>query len=91
MAKLIRLACVVPLVSVLSLGVALAETVDLNSADAETLAATLHGIGEHRAAAIVEYREANGGFDSVDALADVQGVGPATVENNRERMTVGND
>lgn len=91
MSKRIRLACVVPFVSMLSVGIAHAEMVDLNSADAETLAATLDGVGESRAAAIVDYREANGGFDSVDALVEVQGVGPATVANNRERLTVDND
>ncbi|SEO69658.1 ComEA family DNA-binding protein [Aquisalimonas asiatica] len=77
-----------PAVAMLFAASAFAGPVDLNTADAETLAAELDGVGESRAAAIVEYREANGGFDSVDALTNVQGVGAATLESNRERLTV---
>ncbi len=60
--------------------------VDLNSADAETLARELNGIGEAKARAIVEYREANGAFTSVDELLEVKGIGAATLEKNRERL-----
>lgn len=60
--------------------------VDLNSADAETLARELNGIGETKARAIVEYREANGAFTSVDELLEVKGIGTATLEKNRERL-----
>lgn len=62
--------------------------VDLNSADAETLARELNGIGETKAHAIVEYRQANGAFGSVDELLEVKGIGEATLEKNRERLTV---
>ena len=41
------------------------DKIDLNSADAALLQ-TLPGIGETRAEAIIRYREANGGFSSVD-------------------------
>ncbi|MFV8835205.1 ComEA family DNA-binding protein [Aquisalimonas sp.] len=91
MSKRTRFLCAVPALSLLFAGAAFAGSVDLNTADAETLAAELDGVGESRAAAIVEYREANGGFDSVDALTNVQGVGPATVESNRERLTADAD
>lgn len=60
--------------------------VDLNSADAETLARELNGIGEAKARAIVEYREANGAFTSVDELLEVKGIGAATLEKNRDRL-----
>lgn len=62
--------------------------VDLNSADAATLARELNGIGEAKAQAIVEYRQANGAFGSVDELLEVKGIGEATLEKNRERLTV---
>lgn len=62
--------------------------VDLNSADAQTLARELNGIGEAKARAIVEYREAKGPFTSVDELLEVKGIGAATLEKNRERLRV---
>lgn len=65
------------------------EKVDINTANAERLATTLDGVGEARAQAIVEYRETNGDFPSVAALTSVSGIGPATLESNRDRMTVG--
>lgn len=62
--------------------------VNLNSADAQTLARELNGIGEAKARAIVEYREAKGSFSTVDELLEVKGIGSATLEKNRERLTV---
>jgi len=47
--------------------------IDLNSADAATLA-TIPGIGETLAERIVDFRTANGPFATVDALADVSGI-----------------
>ena len=68
--------------------VASAVKVNLNSADVQTLARELNGIGEAKARAIVEYREAKGAFSSVDELLEVKGIGSATLEKNRERLTV---
>ena len=67
---------------------ALAGPVDINHAPASTLAAELNGVGQARAEAIVEYRENNGPFRSVDDLQRVSGIGPATLRENRDRMTV---
>ncbi|MGA0807202.1 MAG: ComEA family DNA-binding protein [Pseudohongiellaceae bacterium] len=64
------------------------ERVNINEADADTLADVLQGVGQSRARAIVEYREQNGRFDSLDELADVNGVGEATVNLNRERIVL---
>ena len=61
--------------------------VDINSADAETLAASIDGVGERKARAIVEYREANGPFARVDDLAKVRGIGSRTVDSNRNNLT----
>lgn len=65
--------------------------VDINTAGADQLAAMLDGVGEARAEAIVEYREENGAFDSVDALTRVSGIGDATLENNRDLLSVASE
>lgn len=57
--------------------------INLNSASAAELE-ELPGIGEVRAGAIVAYREANGPFTSIDAVTDVSGIGPATLETIRD-------
>lgn len=73
-----------------SLARSAADRLDLNSADAETLASIIVGIGPAKAAAIVEFRSHHGPFKSVDDLLLVKGIGEATVANNRERLTAGN-
>lgn len=70
-----------------SLSLGATERINLNSADAETLASTIVGIGPARAAAIVAYRETHGPFKTVDDLLLVKGIGAATLKNNRERLT----
>jgi len=62
--------------------------VDINTADAETLALALDGIGMAKAMEIIAYREQNGEFTSIEQLADVRGIGPATIDRNRHRMVV---
>ncbi len=66
----------------------LAEPVDINTADAKTIARELKGIGLSRAQAIVDYREKNGPFKSADELAKVKGVGMKVVEQNRANIKV---
>ena len=66
--------------------IAVASPVDINQADAKTLAAELTGIGQAKAAAIVAYREANGPFKQVDDLSKVKGIGPALIERNRANL-----
>ena len=65
-----------------------ADTVNINVADAPTLAETLQGVGPNKAAAIVHYRETNGPFLTVESLSEVQGIGARTVEINREKITL---
>ena len=72
----------------LSFSVSLAaETVNLNTADADALK-TLDGVGMVKAEAIIDHRTEHGPFESVDQLTEVQGFGPKTVEQNRDRLTV---
>ena len=68
----------------LPLFAAAGEPVNINTADAVSIAASLNGIGEAKARAIVDYREKNGPFKSADELVNVKGVGLKTVEKNRE-------
>ena len=57
--------------------------IDLNSATASELE-TLPGIGTVKAQSILDYRQANGPYSSVDDLLAVSGIGPATVESIRD-------
>ena len=68
--------------------VALAGPVNVNTADAETIAAELQGVGLTKARAIVEYRETHGPFESPDDLSLVRGIGERTVEINRGDILV---
>lgn len=61
-----------------------AAQVDINTADAATLARELKGVGLKRAQDIVEYRQKHGPFKSADELALVKGIGPAAIAKNRD-------
>ena len=70
------------------MGIAAIEQIDLNSADAETLARSLSGVGLSKAQAIVRYREQYGPFASLEELTEVKGIGPAILERNRDRLVL---
>jgi len=61
--------------------------ININTASAADFE-SLSGIGEVLAAAIVDYRTQNGPFAAVDDLEDVSGIGPATLEEIRDQITV---
>lgn len=61
--------------------------VNINTASVSELIG-LDGIGETRAKAIIEYREANGGFKSVDELTKVSGIGEKTLGKIRAKIVV---
>ncbi len=63
-----------------------AGPVDINKADAATLAKELTGIGMAKAHAIVEYREKNGPYKNADDLGKVKGIGGKMVERNRANI-----
>ena len=64
------------------------EPVDINTADAEALAAAINGVGVKKARDIVSHRQKNGPFESVDELAKVSGIGMQTVDKSRGNLTV---
>lgn len=61
--------------------------VNINTADQKELA-SLPGIGLVKAAAIVEYRTANGNFKTLDEIKKVKGIGGKTLEKLRDQITV---
>lgn len=63
------------------------EKVNINTAD-EAALMTLNGIGESKAKAIIEYRQKNGSFKSVEDLAKVKGIGEKTLAQLRDQITV---
>lgn len=62
-------------------------TVNINRASESELV-SLNGIGSSKAQAIILYREMFGGFQTVDELVKVKGIGAKTVEKNRARLRV---
>ena len=62
--------------------------IDINSADAAAIAAALDGVGLVKAQEIVAYREMFGAFESVEELTEVKGIGPSTLERNRDRIVL---
>lgn len=60
--------------------------VNLNTASQVELEA-LQGIGPAKAKAIIEYREKNGPFVSVDDLKKVDGIGSGTIKQLRDVVT----
>jgi len=61
--------------------------INLNKATAAELS-QLKGIGMKYAERIVEYRDKNGPFKQIEDLLKVQGIGPKTLEKNKDRITV---
>ena len=57
--------------------------VSINTASLEQLC-VLPGIGESTAQKIIDYRETNGLFRSIDELTNVKGIGPVKLEKIRD-------
>lgn len=59
-----------------------AAPVNVNTADAATIAKSLKGVGKSKAEAIVAHREAQGAFQSVEDLMKVKGIGKKILADN---------
>lgn len=66
-----------------------AVQVDINTADAVTLARELSDVGLVKAEAIVAYRTTHGPFQNIEDLAKVKGIGRRIVEENRDIIVFG--
>lgn len=63
------------------------QLIDINTADLTRLL-ELNGIGPQKAQSIIDYREANGLFKTIDELTDVSGIGVKTLEKIQNQITV---
>lgn len=68
-------------------GTAWAE-ININTADQEALD-SLAGIGPVKAQAIIDYRSENGEYSNVNQLLEVKGIGPKTLGEIEDEVTVG--
>jgi len=61
--------------------------ININTASKEELN-TLPGIGDAKADVIIEYREQNGGFKSVEELTKVGGIGEKTLSKFKDKIDI---
>ena len=61
--------------------------VSLNTASVEQLM-QLSGVGQKKAEAIVQYRQKNGKFNSIDELQQVKGIGPSLFNKNKDKLAL---
>jgi competence protein ComEA len=74
------------IVSLMPVAAVWAGPVNVNTADATTIASELDGIGPAKAQAIVEYRQKNGPFRATEDLLKVDGIGQKVLEQNRANI-----
>lgn len=72
----------------LPVSVVASDKININTASQQELE-TLNGIGPSKAAAIIEYRQENGPFSTIEEIMQVKGIGPATFEKIKDSITVG--
>lgn len=63
------------------------DLININTADKEELK-KLSGIGDGKAQKIIDYREEHGLFKSIDDIKNVSGIGDATFNNIKNKITV---
>lgn len=66
----------------------LSNPININTATIDELV-LLPGIGENTANKILSYRQENGPFDSISDLSNVTGIGPETLREISNYITVG--
>lgn len=64
-----------------------ADIININTADKETLMSVIKGVGEKKAEAIIQYREKNGAFKSIDELSNIKGIDIGILEKNKDKLT----
>ncbi len=66
--------------------ISMAQEVNINTADAQSIASSLSGIGLKKAQAIVAWRTEHGNFTDLASLENVKGVGQKTIEKNKDNI-----
>lgn len=61
--------------------------VNLNTAT-DTELQSLPGVGPSKAKSIIEYREKNGGFKSIDEIKNIKGIGESSFEKLKDKITI---
>ena len=61
--------------------------ININSANLEELK-KISGVGDVKAQSIIEYREKNGGFKSIDEIKNIDGIGEKTFEKIKDKITL---
>ncbi|MCU7937902.1 MAG: ComEA family DNA-binding protein [gamma proteobacterium symbiont of Bathyaustriella thionipta] len=64
----------------------MAQEVNINTADAQTIADSLNGIGLKKAQAIIAWRTEHGNFKDLSGLENVKGIGQKTLEKNKDNI-----
>lgn len=77
---------IVFLIAVLYSALSFAGPVNINAADAATLAKELDGVGPVTAQRIVQHRKDHGAFKSADELKTVKGIGDKTYAKNVDNI-----
>ena len=84
----IAIVTLLTIVACFAITAAAAEQININTATKEELM-QLEGVGSAYAQKIIEYREANGPFETPEDITKVKGIGESTYKKNMERITVG--
>ena len=63
------------------------ELININTASLEELT-KINGIGEVKAKSIIEYREENGSFKSIEEIKNIKGIGEKTFEKLKDSITI---
>lgn len=61
--------------------------ININLANLEELK-KISGVGDVKAQSIIEYREKNGGFKSIDEIKNIDGIGEKTFEKIKDKITL---
>ena len=64
-----------------------ADKISLDQASIEQLQ-QLNGIGQKKAEAIIEYRQKNGKFKTIEDIQQVKGIGPALFAKNKDKLAL---
>jgi comEA protein len=63
------------------------DKININTADQKTLE-SLPGIGEKRAADIINYRQSNGGFKDISEIKNIKGIGESIYSKIKDQISI---